>query len=83
MMSEDFDFSLDDLVVEDQEVPSPIVLTVSVVVSETEYPEQAEDVRKLRKDVETQFTKDYDLKNLREEDTKKDFSLSRARVLMK
>jgi len=58
-MSEDFDFSLDDLLVEDQEVPPPIVMPVSVVVSETEYPEQAEDVTKLRKDVETQLIKDY------------------------
>lgn len=58
-MGEDFDFSLDDLVVEDQDVPPPVVLPVSVIVSETEYAEQIEDVRKLRKDIEMQLINDY------------------------
>ena len=58
-MSEDFNYSLDDLVVEDAEVLPPVVLPVSVVVSETEYAEQTEDIRKLRKDIETQLINNY------------------------
>jgi len=58
-MSEDSDFSLDYLVVEDKEVPPPIVLSVSVVISETEYAEQTEDTKKLRSDIETQLINNY------------------------
>jgi len=58
-MSEDFDFNLNDLLVEDQEVPPPVVLPVSVVVSETEYPEQEEDVGRLRENIQNQVMKDY------------------------
>jgi len=59
LMNEEFEFSLDDLVVEDQEVLPPIVLQISVFVSETEYAEQEEDVRKLAVDIEKQLTNDY------------------------
>jgi hypothetical protein len=58
-MSEDFDFSLDDLLVDDQEVPPPVVLPVSVIVSETEYDEQVEEAKTLREIVEKQLVNDY------------------------
>jgi len=58
-MSGDFDFSLDDLLVDDQEVPPPVVLPVSVIVSETEYDEQAEEAKKLREIIEKLLVNNY------------------------
>jgi hypothetical protein len=58
-MSEDFEFSLDDLLVDDQEVPPPVVLPVSVIVSETEYTEQTEEPKKLKELIEKQLLIDY------------------------
>jgi hypothetical protein len=58
-MSDDFDFSLDDLLVDDQEVPPPVVLPVSVIVSETEYGEQTEEPKALREIIEKQLVNSY------------------------
>jgi len=58
-MSEDFYFSLDDLLVDDQEVPPPVVLPVSIIVSETEYGEQAEEAEKLREILEKHLINEY------------------------
>lgn len=58
-MSEDFDFTLDNLLVDDEEVPPPVVLPVSVVVSETEYAEQSEEPKKIRELIGTQLLNDY------------------------
>jgi len=58
-MRGDSDFSLDNLLVDDQEVPPPVVLPVSVIVSETEYDEQTDDIKKLREAIEKQLINGY------------------------
>lgn len=57
-MSDNFEFDLNTLLVEDQEVPPPVVIPVSVVVSETEYSEQ-EDVDKLRENIKNEIMRDF------------------------
>jgi hypothetical protein len=58
-MDEDFNFSLDELLVDDQEVLPPVVLPVSVIVSETEYDEQVEEPKRLRESIEKHLFSDY------------------------
>ena len=46
-MSDAFDFSLDRLIVEEEEVRNPVIMPVTVLVSETEYDEQKEQLSEL------------------------------------
>lgn len=72
-MNEYSDFSLDDLVVEDKEVLPPIVLPVSVVISETEYAEQEEDTEKLRNNIQKQLIDNYAFTRARQRRYKQGF----------
>lgn len=58
-MRDSSEFSLDDLIVEDEEVRPPVIWTVSIVVSETEYAEQEKELTRLAKEIESALLENY------------------------
>ena len=58
-MSDSSEFSLDDLIVTDEEVRPPVIWTVSIVVSETEYTEQKKELTRLTKEIESALLENY------------------------
>lgn len=58
-MSDSSDFSLDQLIVEQKEARNPVIMPVTVLVSETEYDEQEEQLSELVDKVRKQLSEEY------------------------
>jgi len=64
MSEENSDFSLDELIVEEEEMRAPALYPVSVIISQTEYDEQSETVENLKNKVKERILEKYSFKTV-------------------